>query len=228
MAALIYVTLLSITFLMGWAFGELQLRSKKVASLQLYDKPNINTYQERKPLIFLNLFLIFAAVAIGFNAIGYMFTFSLGIPVWVIIVQTLVIVLVDDLWFYASHRWLHENKYLFRKIHSIHHRVRSPLALDYFYVHPFEWMIAGAGIPVAIIGLYFIFGSVSFYAVFIYSVFKTIHELDIHSGIHSYFSELKYLKWLGSAEHHGAHHSKFNGNYASSFKFWDKILKTEL
>lgn len=228
MSALIYATLLTATFLLGWAFGEVQLRSKKLESLQISDKANLNTYQERKPLIFLNLFLIFGVVFVGFHIADPILSFSMSVPIWAILVQVLAIVLLDDAFFYAGHRLLHENKFLFRKIHAIHHRVRSPQALDYFYVHPVEWMIGGIGIPIAIMALYFVFGMVSFYAVFIFGVFKTIHELDIHSGIRSYFSELKYLRWIGSAEHHGAHHSKFNGNYASSFKFWDKLLGTEL
>ena len=40
---------------------------------------------------------------------------------------------------------MHENKFLLRKVHSIHHRAFSPLALEYLYVHPFEWMMGYIG-----------------------------------------------------------------------------------
>ena len=32
--------------------------------------------------------------------------------------------------------------------------------------------------------------------------------------------------WAG-ADHHDLHHEKFIGNYASSFRWWDKMMDTE-
>ena len=54
-----------------------------------------------------------------------------------------------------------------------------------------------------------------------------MHEIHIHSGIKT----LKYLKYMplyGINEHHDIHHSKRMGNYASTFTFWDILLKTKI
>ncbi len=228
MVAYILITIYGIAFLLAWGLGEMQLRSTKLASLQLSNRPCRLTYQERKPLIAFNVITVCALAALFFTVFDFMLTLSLDIPWWMIAVQVLCIMLVDDAWFYIIHRTIHENKYLFKKIHSIHHRVRTPLPLDHLYVHPLEWIISILGIGFACIGIYLVLGYVSAYAVFIYSTMRVFHEIDIHSGIRSYFSELKWLKWIGSAEHHELHHTKFHGNYSSTFKFWDKLLKTEL
>jgi sterol desaturase/sphingolipid hydroxylase (fatty acid hydroxylase superfamily) len=220
MAALVILTLYCITFLVGWAIGEVLLKER--------GESNTIPYQKRKPLILLNIVLLISIIAAGFLLFSDMISFSLTLPIWVIMTQALMIFFIDDAWFYWSHRYMHVNKYMLRKFHAVHHRVPRPLPLDYFYVHPVDWLFSGAGIPIAITASYLIFGVISFYAVFAWAVFKAFHELDLHSGIRTRIGNWKYMKWMTTAEYHGDHHAKFHGNYSSVFTFWDKVLKTEL
>ncbi len=220
MTALAILALYCASFIVGWCSGEILLKAK--------GESNTISYQERKPLILLNIVLLITIIAAGFLLAGKAISLSTALPAWIIMTQALMIFLIDDTWFYWSHRLMHVNKYMLRKFHAVHHRVPKPLPLDYFYVHPVDWLLSGAGIPIAFIASYLIFGVISFYAVLIWAVFKAFHELDLHSGVRSYISNQKYMRWMTTAEYHGAHHVKFHGNYASTFKFWDKILKTEL
>jgi methylsterol monooxygenase/4-alpha-methyl-delta7-sterol-4alpha-methyl oxidase len=222
------IAIYGISFLYAWVLTQMRLHTAVFSNSVLYNHPNVNSFEERKPLIFFNIATIFAvAIAIG-GLINFMFTFSLDIPWWSVALQICFMALMDDLWFYFAHRLLHENEFLFRHVHSIHHRVRSTLPLDYIYVHPFEWMFGGFGIPLACIILYFAFGPISVYAFFMFAIFKVLHEINIHSGVPSWCLERHPLKFLGSSEHHGNHHYKVKGNYASSFKHMDKVLKTDL
>ena len=36
------------------------------------------------------------------------------------------------------------------------------------------------------------------------------------------------LRWMNTATFHNLHHTSFNGNYGLMFRFWDRMLGTEL
>lgn len=226
MLAFVLTTIYCAFFLYGWALGEAQQHSTSLSRFKLYHQPNVNTYEERKPLIFINFILSTALMFFAFWYFEFAFSFgsvhSLG---WVLL-ELIFIVAIDDLWFYVYHRLVHENMWLYRHVHAIHHRVRSTMPLDYIYVHPAEWLIGALGVALACLAIYGVFGSISAYAIIGYGTLRTWHEIDIHSGIKSFV--LDRVPMMGTAEHHGAHHAKFRGNYASTFKVWDKVLKTEL
>lgn len=43
----------------------------------------------------------------------------------VILAQLVFFVLLDDFLYYWMHRYMHENKWLLRNVHSVHHRIRN-------------------------------------------------------------------------------------------------------
>lgn len=228
MIAWTLIAIYGISFLYAWGLTQVRLHTDFFKDQVLYDHPNVNSFDDRKALIFFNIATIFClAIAIG-GLIDHMFTFSFTIPWWNMLLQVVFLAVVDDLWFYFAHRFMHENSFIFRHVHSIHHRVRSTLPLDYIYVHPFEWMFGGFGIVLACIILYFALGAISVYAFFAFATFKVIHEINIHSGVPSWVLERHPFTFIGSSEHHGNHHFKVKGNYASAFKWLDHLLKSKL
>ena len=76
------------------------------------------------------------------------------------------------------------------------------------------------------IGIFLLQG-VSIYSFWLILIIRNLHELDIHSGLKSSYLT-KYFPFSGTNEHHDLHHSILDGNYASSFSFWDKMFKTEI
>lgn len=50
--------------------------------------------------------------------------------------------IVDDTLFYWAHRLLHQPKFYW--IHKKHHEYDTTISLAVTYVHPFEYMLAGA------------------------------------------------------------------------------------
>jgi sterol desaturase/sphingolipid hydroxylase (fatty acid hydroxylase superfamily) len=228
MLASILIVIYGLSFLYAWLLTQIRLHPEIIKTEPIYKHPNVNSYHERLPLIAFNMLCVFATAIIMGNVIGFMFSFTLDVPWWSLALQIVFMAFMDDIWFYFAHRWMHENEWLFRKVHSIHHRVRSTLPLDYIYVHPFEWMFGGFGIPLACAILYFTLGSINVYAFIIFGAFKVFHEINIHSGIKSIVLERHPFKFFGSSEHHGNHHFKIKGNYASCFKYLDNLLRSKL
>lgn len=197
-------------------FKNLRLQDKKY-------KPGI--FFQRLPLILLNLTILAGLTAVSL----YFFAdkiFDTSVPTWWLIpVQLVFIFIIDDAWFYFAHRLMHENKFLLRKIHSIHHQAITPFPLEYIYVHPLEWMIGSVGSFLGLIALMMIM-PVNIYAFWVYGLIRNLHEVDIHSDLRSPIS--KYIPFLNPTESHDLHHSKVKGNYASMFNIWDRVFGTEL
>ena len=118
---------------------------------------------------------------------------------------------------------MHENKFIYKKIHKIHHRANTPIPIDYIYVHPFEWMSGFIGPYIGMVAM----GGISIYSFWIYLVIRNFHEIHIHSGIQTSLLS-KIIPFYGTNEHHDIHHAKRDGNYSSTFVLWDKLLKTKI
>lgn len=57
------------------------------------------------------------------------------------ICQALIAMLVMDTWQYFVHRYMHQNTFLYRHIHSQHHRLVVPYAIGALYNHPLEGLL---------------------------------------------------------------------------------------
>ena len=181
-----------------------------------------NILKKRLPLILFNLLTLILVTGIGLYFFAdYIISDFISLE-W-IIVEVLFVLFIDDFYFYFFHRFMHENKYIYRKIHSIHHRATTPFPSEYLYTHPLEWM---GGMPGPFIGI-LLLGGVSIYSFWLLLIIRNLHELDIHSGLKSN-PLIKYFPFAGTNEHHDLHHSIFDGNYASSFVLLDKVFKTDI
>jgi len=180
----------------------------------------------RMPTVLMNIGLLVILTVTSLSMFGDLFVWTAQ-PWWKTTLEVLLISLVDDAFFYVFHRSLHENKWLYRKIHKIHHKAFTPVPVEYIYVHPLEWMGGSLGIVLGVLVLMaFQGGEVSAVTFLIYSAIRNFHELDIHSGIRSKVLPTLF-PFIGSAEHHDKHHSRPNsGNYGSTYMLWDKVMGT--
>lgn len=212
------------TNLLGLFYSWLVLRTS------LFKKYRITEHTHRKeilwerlPLYFLNIFLILALTTIALLMVGHYLDTSWP-SITTFIAQFIFIFIVDDAWFYFSHRWMHSNKWALKNIHSIHHRATVPFPIEYLYVHPLEWMIGMGGIVIAV-GLIFIVMPLNIYVFWVMGFVRNMHEIHIHSDLD--VPALKWIPFISSSKNHDIHHAKLDGNYASAFTFWDKLLNTE-
>ena len=191
--------------------------------IQIQSRTNLSYLNNHVPLVAFNVLTLMLFVFIGLYFFhGYIIN-NHQMSIYKVIIQLFVILLFDDTFFYFLHRMMHENKFIYKTIHKIHHRANAPVAIDYLYVHPLEWMSGFIGPFIGIILL----GGVSVYTFWLYLFVRNFHELAIHSGLKSSFIS-RIFPFYGTNEHHDLHHEKRDGNYASSFTFFDLVFKTKL
>jgi sterol desaturase/sphingolipid hydroxylase (fatty acid hydroxylase superfamily) len=209
--------------LFGLLYSMLVLKTNLFKSFRIQSK----SYQEaifrkRMPLFLFNFFILLCVAGTGsyfiYDSIETSFT-----SLWIIGLQVLFAFIVDDAWFYFFHRWLHENKFMLRHVHSIHHRATTPFPLEYLYAHPLEWMLGMIGVGIGF-ALILIVMPINLYAIWIFGLLRNLHEIHIHSDLElPFFSNVPFLS---KTKHHDDHHSKLAGNYASTFNWMDRIFKT--
>ncbi|KAF8099222.1 hypothetical protein N665_0247s0009 [Sinapis alba] len=140
--------------------------------------------------------------------------------------QLIIAMLVIDTWQYFIHRYMHINKFLYKHIHSQHHRLIVPYSYGALYNHPLEGLlldtIGGA--------LSFLFSGMSPRTAIFFFSFATIKTVDDHCGLwlpgnpfHIFFSN--------NSAYHDVHHQLYGSKYNFSqpfFVMWDRILGTYL
>ena len=207
----------------GLIYSILVLKTKIFKSFRIQTKSYDSAiFRKRMPLFIFN-FLILLSVA-GFGS--YLLYESLETamqPIWLIGSQILFAFIIDDIWFYFFHRWLHENKFMLKNVHSIHHRATTPFPLEYLYAHPLEWMLGMIGVVIAF-ALILLVIPISVYALWGFGLLRNLHEIHIHSDLE--LPILSKLPFLSKTKHHDDHHAKLTGNYASTFNWMDKIFKS--
>ena len=209
--------------LLGLLYSYLIIKTNIFKRFKLQNRPHkLKNFYKRLPLILFNLLILLLVTGLG---LFYMSDYIIGSfnTIWIMIFEVIIVLMIDDIFFYLFHRMMHENKYIYQKIHKIHHRASTPFPSEYLYTHPLEWMTGMIGPFIAI----FLLQGVSIYSFWLILIIRNLHELDIHSGLKSSYLT-KYFPFSGTNEHHDLHHAIIDGNYASSFSFWDKMFKTEI
>jgi len=183
-----------------------------------------STLIERLPLIVFNQVVLMTVVYVALSQFGHLFTEQTP-GLLLLAAQIAIIVVIDDLWFYAWHRFMHEHKGLYNKVHRIHHKAYAPLPIEYIYVHPLEWIVGGFGPFLGLVLVGQFWGAIPAWTLWTYLLIRNLHELDVHSGIKSPLGKL--LPIYAAAEHHDLHHAKpTKGNYSATLEIWDHLLGT--
>ncbi|KAG6407860.1 hypothetical protein SASPL_130860 [Salvia splendens] len=138
--------------------------------------------------------------------------------------QFLVGMMVLDTWQYFMHRYMHQNKFLYKHIHSQHHRLVVPYAFGALYNHPIEGLlldtVGGA--------LSFLVSGMSPRASIFFFSFATLKTVDDHCGLWLP-GNLFHLLFRNNSAYHDIHHQLYGNKYNFSQPFlvmWDRILGT--
>jgi len=127
--------------------------------------------------------------------------------------------IVDEIFFYASHRLAH-HKLFYQHVHKLHHQWTSPIALSSDYCHPLEHLLVNV-LPNISYGL--IFGSDPF-TYLIWWILVYLGSQSNHSG---YRLPTADLTCEAQPDFHDLHHEKFNVNFGS-IGVLDWIFNTKL
>ncbi|XVF85935.1 hypothetical protein PTKIN_Ptkin17bG0157700 [Pterospermum kingtungense] len=138
--------------------------------------------------------------------------------------QFVTAMLVMDTWQYFLHRYLHHNKFLYRHIHSQHHRLVVTYAYGALYNHPLEGLlldtVGGA--------LSFLISGMSPRSSIFFFSFATIKTVDDHCGL-LLPGNLFHIFFRNNSAYHDVHHQLSGSKHNFSqpfFVMWDKILGT--
>ncbi|XP_076348365.1 fatty acid hydroxylase domain-containing protein 2-like, partial [Tachypleus tridentatus] len=133
------------------------------------------------------------------NVIGYSIGPELPTFQWVLL-ELIVFVLVEEIAFYYSHRFLH-HPHIYKYIHKQHHEWTAPIAISAIYCHPVEYVLSSV-LP-TILGVLFMGSHTA--TCWLWVILATFSTLNAHSGYH--------FPFFPSPEAHDFHHLKFNQNY---------------
>ncbi len=130
---------------------------------------------------------------------------------------------LHDAYFYWTHRWMHEWKWL-RKFHFAHHESTTPTpfaSLSFHpveaFIHGFYWYLIAFLLPIP---AFWLFGFYSF------MFYINMWGHNNHEFWHKDLLTHPVLKHLNTPTHHILHHKYHNNNYSIYYNFWDKVCGT--
>lgn len=134
---------------------------------------------------------------------------------------------------------------LYKHIHKLHHRHAAPFGLAAEYAHPVETLILGAGSLSGPILYCWYTQEFHILTAYVWIVLRLLQAIDAHSGygmhqlpfpindnliscVTDFPWSLQHIVpfWSG-ADHHDFHHMAFTNNFATSFRWWDRIFGTD-
>ncbi|PKA46350.1 Sphinganine C(4)-monooxygenase 2 [Apostasia shenzhenica] len=131
---------------------------------------------------------------------------------------------VIDTWQYFVHRTLHMNSFLYKHIHSKHHKLIVPYACGAQYLHPLEGLffdgLAGT--------LAFVASGMTPRTATFFISFATVKAIDDHSELWVSWNPL-HLLFRNNSAYHRIHHQPYGMKFNFSNPFfvtWDKLLGT--
>ena len=140
-------------------------------------------------------------------------------------VSVLIVLFLHDTYFYWTHRWMHLPR-LFAVMHKVHHASRPTSPWAAFSFHPTESIIGAIFLPLLVFFVPLHIGALLFIL-----TLMTVCAVLNHSGY-----ELMRDSWLKgfigkhliTAAHHNLHHENYAVNFALYFRFWDRVMNTDL
>jgi 4-alpha-methyl-delta7-sterol-4alpha-methyl oxidase len=141
-------------------------------------------------------------------------------PAWVIALQLLLFVYLDDFLYYWMHRAMH-TRWLLSHVHGWHHRVLAPWAITGHYMHPLEYLLTGT---LAFAGPLLLGSHVV--VLWLWVAFRQWEAAEGHCGYALPGSPTRWLPFSDGALHHDFHHARVRGNYAGFLPLWDRVFDT--
>jgi 4-alpha-methyl-delta7-sterol-4alpha-methyl oxidase len=147
---------------------------------------------------------------------------SLQLPTWPVMLWHIgVYVLVFEVLFYLVHRLLH-TPYLFRTVHSLHHRFKAPVPYCGACVHPVEFVLAYI-IPNVAAAIVFGF---SFPEYVLFLSLEYVHNVHDHCGYAYPWDPFQFFDGQ-NVWNHNEHHKLIRVNYSGAFTMvLDKFMGT--
>lgn len=130
---------------------------------------------------------------------------------------------LHDAYFYWTHRWMHEIRFL-KKYHLVHHESKAPNPFSALSFHPVEafiqvlfWILISLLIPLPAFWLFGFYSFMFYINMWGHTTFEFWHrDLLVHP----------FLRHLNTPTHHNLHHKYNHSNYGIYYNLWDRWCGT--
>lgn len=147
-----------------------------------------------------------------------------GWETWQLVALFFGFLILNDAWFYTTHRLLH-TEWLFKHVHSWHHRSIDVSPFTSYSFHPVEGLLLTAWIiPVVL------FVPIPLPLLGAMQVVGLFNNVNAHLGYElqpKWFVRLPPFSWLTSSTFHNLHHAHVTGNYGLMLRVWDRWFGSE-
>jgi sterol desaturase/sphingolipid hydroxylase (fatty acid hydroxylase superfamily) len=137
--------------------------------------------------------------------------------------QLIFMMLIEDITFYWSHRFLHFD-FIYPYLHKEHHVYKNSISISGEHSHPIDYMFSSL-LP-SNLGALILGNRIHAITHTVWMVFRVAESADGHCGYDFSWSPFRFIPFSAGSEFHNYHHSNFKGNYGSFFTFWDTICGT--
>ncbi len=224
--AAMYFTVVGLLFLLIWKWGEARFRGARIQAKKRVSGKQL-MFEIKNTLVVL---LIGTSSAVAISALYASGATALTVDAttigWPMIVATFIgVLLFNDAWFYFWHRLLHHPK-LFRHVHAVHHKSVDVNPFSSYSFHWIEGFILGAWVLPIII-----FVPIYLPMLALLQAIGLANNVMSHLGyefLPRWLLRVPLLSWMNTATFHNLHHTSLSGNYGLMFRFWDRVLGTEL
>jgi sterol desaturase/sphingolipid hydroxylase (fatty acid hydroxylase superfamily) len=165
------------------------------------------------PIVFILVTLLFKCDVSLSNLPSY-FTF-----VWQLITCTIL----EDFFFYFSHRALH-TPFLYTRIHKKHHEYSNAISYASVYTHWVEFVICNA-LPL-LSSLILMQNHMHIVTYAGYAFYRVMGTYSGHSGYEFPWCPHRFFAFNVEPGFHNFHHLKNMGNYGSTLWIWDYYFRT--
>ncbi len=143
---------------------------------------------------------------------------------WYLPLSYLAILVLQDAYFYATHRLFHHPR-LFPLFHQGHHRSRQPTPWTSFAFDPLE----------AVVQALFLIGIVMLIPLHFVTLLAVLTTMTVWAVVNHLGLEVLPLRfphhwlgrWLIGPAHHSIHHRRHGKHFGLYFTFWDWVFSSE-
>ena len=219
----IYTTLLGVCFFLFFALPLSFLAYKNPEKLRKYRVSNspINVQKYffvSLKKVFTHNFILLLIVCSLWPLARNFGVHNGELPVWYMIIFYLLIFLfVDDFLTYWVHKLLHRG-WFYKNIHSVHHQINHPSAMDNAYFHWVEYLliVSTGQIAPLLMGAHI-------YVIWGWLFIRIWQSVVGHCGYVFPWSPLKLIPMYEGGDYHYFHHIDQRGNISGILPYLDRI-----
>lgn len=221
-----YFAVAGLLYFLVWKLGERRFQPRRIQEKKRFNRRQL-TFEVKNTLVTLAMGTTTAIAISLLYAKGWTkLTTDPRTLGWPTIVGSFVLLLVlNDAWFYGWHRLFHHPK-LFRYIHVVHHKSVDVNPFSSYSFHVLEGFILGAWVIPTVLCVPMYLPMLG-----VLQVVGLANNMMSHLGyefLPSWLLRVPVLRWMNSATFHSMHHAEFHGNYSLMFRWLDRLFGTEL